>query len=79
MAFADIGELHHALESNAVTLHAKIQGSLTRPSIRDGKPVSKIYDTTPGPHAHWRDPAEKRQRALRHRQSGDDQEEHLSR
>ena len=41
MAFADIGELHHALESNAVTLHAKIKGRY-KTVDQDGKPVSKI-------------------------------------
>ncbi len=47
MAFADMGELHHALETKAVTLHAKIKGRF-RSVDHDGKPFSKIYETTPG-------------------------------
>ena len=47
MAFADMGELHHALETKAVTLHAKIKGRF-RTVDAEGKPVSKIHDTTPG-------------------------------
>src|SRR5690348_731646 len=47
MLFADMGELQHALESKAVTLHAKIKGRFKTVDA-EGKPVSKIYDTTPG-------------------------------
>ncbi|MBN9009874.1 MAG: DNA-directed RNA polymerase subunit beta', partial [Rhizobiales bacterium] len=47
MVFADMGELQHALESKAVTLHAKIKGRF-RTVDKDGNVVSKIYDTTPG-------------------------------
>src|SRR6187401_1091543 len=47
MMFADMGELQHALETKAVTLHAKIKGCF-RTVNADGKVVSKIYDTTPG-------------------------------
>src|SRR6478752_6537427 len=47
MVFADMGELQHALETKAVTLHAKIKGRF-RTVDADGKPVSHIYDTTPG-------------------------------
>ncbi|KAI1694176.1 RNA polymerase rpb1, domain 1 domain-containing protein [Ditylenchus destructor] len=47
MVFADMGELHHALENKVVTLHTKIKGRYKSVDA-DGKPVSKIYDTTPG-------------------------------
>ncbi|NTE67226.1 DNA-directed RNA polymerase subunit beta', partial [Agrobacterium tumefaciens] len=47
MAFSDIGELHHALENKVVTLHAKIRGRFKTVDA-DGKPVSKIHETTPG-------------------------------
>ncbi|WP_455477385.1 DNA-directed RNA polymerase subunit beta' [Bartonella sp. B41] len=47
MAFADIGELHHALENKVITLHTKIKGRFKNIG-KDGKEVSKIYDTTPG-------------------------------
>ncbi|WP_455475566.1 DNA-directed RNA polymerase subunit beta' [Bartonella sp. B17] len=47
MAFADMGELHHALENKVVTLHTKIKGRFKNVD-KDGKEVSKLYDTTPG-------------------------------
>ena len=47
MAFADMGELHHALETGAVTLHAKIRGRFKTVDA-DGNPVSQIHETTPG-------------------------------
>jgi DNA-directed RNA polymerase subunit beta' len=47
MVFADMGELQHALETKAVTLHAKIKGRF-KTVDQDGNVVSKIYDTTPG-------------------------------
>src|SRR5690606_38905581 len=47
MAFADMGELHHALESKVVTLHTKIKGRF-RTVDAEGNEVSKIYETTPG-------------------------------
>lgn len=47
MAFSDIGELHHALENKVVTLHTKIKGRVNNMG-KDGKVVSKLYDTTPG-------------------------------
>ncbi|GAA0601614.1 DNA-directed RNA polymerase subunit beta' [Paenochrobactrum glaciei] len=47
MVFADMGELHHALESKVITLHTKIKGRYKTVDA-DGNPVSKIYDTTPG-------------------------------
>jgi DNA-directed RNA polymerase subunit beta' len=47
MAFADIGELEHALASKAVTLHSKIKWRW-KGLDEDGKPVVRIYETTPG-------------------------------
>jgi DNA-directed RNA polymerase subunit beta' len=47
MVFADMGELHHALETRSVTLHTKIKGRF-KTVDKDGNLVSKIYDTTPG-------------------------------
>lgn len=47
MAFSDMGELHHALENKVVTLHAKIRGRFKSVDA-DGKPYTKIYETTPG-------------------------------
>ncbi|AQX21219.1 DNA-directed RNA polymerase subunit beta' [Bartonella sp. CDC_skunk] len=47
MAFADMGELHHALENKIVTLHTKIKGRF-KDLNKDGEVVSKLYDTTPG-------------------------------
>ncbi len=47
MIFGNVAEIHHALDSKAVTLHAKIKGRyITRDA--DGNWVSYIYDTTPG-------------------------------
>ena len=47
MAFADMGELHHALENKVVTLHTKIKGRYISRD-EEGNDVPKIYDTTPG-------------------------------
>ncbi len=47
MVFADMGELHHALETKAVTLHTKIKGRFKTVDA-DGNPVSKVHETTPG-------------------------------
>ncbi|MBP0573035.1 DNA-directed RNA polymerase subunit beta', partial [Mycobacterium tuberculosis] len=47
MAFSSMGELTHALEAEAVTLHSKIKGRIFAVD-RDGNTVSKIYETTPG-------------------------------
>lgn len=47
MAFADMGELHHALENKIVTLHTKIKGRVKNIG-KDGQAVAKLYDTTPG-------------------------------
>src|SRR3712207_453190 len=47
MLFGNMGELHHALESGAVTLHAKIRGRYKTVDA-EGKQVSQIHETTPG-------------------------------
>jgi len=47
MAFANIGEVEHALSSGSITLHTKIKGRYIGVD-ENGNPVSKIYDTTPG-------------------------------
>ncbi|MDA4843874.1 DNA-directed RNA polymerase subunit beta' [Hoeflea poritis] len=47
MIFADMGELHHALENKVVTLHAKIKGRF-KTVDEEGNEVSLIHDTTPG-------------------------------
>jgi len=47
MAFGNIGELHHALEAKAVTLHSKIRGRYIGVDVAGNK-TSKIYETTPG-------------------------------
>ncbi|MCI5075475.1 DNA-directed RNA polymerase subunit beta' [Oricola sp.] len=47
MVFSDMGELHHALETEVVTLHTKIKGRF-KTVDEEGNPVSYIFDTTPG-------------------------------
>jgi DNA-directed RNA polymerase subunit beta' len=47
MAFGSIAEIQHALDSKAVSLHARIKGRFNTVDDK-GKPVSYIYDTTPG-------------------------------
>jgi len=47
MAFSDIGELEHAIANRSVTLHSKVKGRFKTVGA-DGKPVSNIYETTPG-------------------------------
>ncbi len=47
MVFADMGELHHALENKVVTLHAKIKGRFKTVDA-EGNEVSAIFETTPG-------------------------------
>ena len=46
-AFADMGEIEHALNEKVITLHTKIRYRWEGLG-EDGKPVSKIYDTTAG-------------------------------
>jgi len=47
MMIADMAELEHALDSGGLSLHAKIKARFESIS-EDGKPASKIIDTTPG-------------------------------
>ncbi len=47
MAFGSIGEIEHALAAKAITMHTKIRGRY-RGIGSDGKPMSHIYETTPG-------------------------------
>jgi DNA-directed RNA polymerase subunit beta' len=47
MAFANIGEIEHALFAKSITLHTKIKGRAWT-FDENGKRVSKIFDTTPG-------------------------------
>ncbi|MGD0719540.1 MAG: DNA-directed RNA polymerase subunit beta' [Roseiarcus sp.] len=47
MAFADMGEIEHALAAKAVTLHAKIKGRAWTFDA-EGNRVAKLFDTTPG-------------------------------
>ena len=47
MIFRDVGEILHAIEAKAVTLHAKIKCRYH--TVDDaGKPVTKLVDSTPG-------------------------------
>ena len=47
MAFANMGEIEHALHAKAITLHSKIKGRAWTYDD-NGVRVSKIFDTTPG-------------------------------
>jgi len=47
MAFANQGEIEHALAAKAITLHTKIKGRAWTYNEK-GQRVSKIFDTTPG-------------------------------
>jgi DNA-directed RNA polymerase subunit beta' len=47
MAFANMGEIEHALAAKAITLHTKIKGRAWT-FDENGKRLSKIFDTTPG-------------------------------
>jgi DNA-directed RNA polymerase subunit beta' len=47
MAFVDIGEIEHALNSGAVTLHAKVKARYHTVD-GDGNPISGVVETTPG-------------------------------
>src|SRR5918998_643759 len=46
-AFSDMGELEHALAEKVVSLHTKIRYRW-KGLGEDGKPVTKVYETTPG-------------------------------
>ncbi len=47
MAFANVGEIEHALEVGAVSLHAKVRARHTTIG-EDGAPVTQVVETTPG-------------------------------
>jgi DNA-directed RNA polymerase subunit beta' len=47
MAFANMGEIEHAIAAKSVTLHSKIKGRAWTYDA-EGKRVAKIFDTTPG-------------------------------
>ncbi len=47
MAFANIGEIEHALQAKAVTLHSRIKGRAWT-FDGEGQRVQKIFETTPG-------------------------------
>jgi DNA-directed RNA polymerase subunit beta' len=47
MAFANMGEIEHAIAAGALTLHAKIKGRAWAYEA-NGERVGKIFDTTPG-------------------------------
>src|SRR5208337_4836368 len=47
MAFADMGEIEHALQAKAVTLHTRIKGRAWT-FDGEGQRVQKIFETTPG-------------------------------
>ena len=47
MIFGSIAEIQHALDAKVLSLHAKIKGRF-RTVDEKNKPVSHIYDTTPG-------------------------------
>ncbi|GAK46764.1 DNA-directed RNA polymerase subunit beta' [Tepidicaulis marinus] len=47
MVFADVDEIHHALESKSVTLHAKVKVRWKTVDA-DGNEVTMLVDTTPG-------------------------------
>jgi len=47
MAFGSVGEVRHALEAGAVTLHARVRGRF-RSRDAEGKEIVELVDTTPG-------------------------------
>ncbi|PLX37013.1 MAG: DNA-directed RNA polymerase subunit beta' [Hyphomicrobiales bacterium] len=47
MLFGNMAELHHALDSGAVSLHAKVRGRFKTVDA-EGNQVSAIHETTPG-------------------------------
>ncbi|MGP8263055.1 MAG: DNA-directed RNA polymerase subunit beta', partial [Rhodoblastus sp.] len=47
MAFANMGEIEHALFAEAITLHTKVKGRAWTYD-ENGKRVAKIFETTPG-------------------------------
>ena len=47
MAFGSVGEVRHALEAGAVSLHAKVKGRFTSVDA-EGNEIVELVDTTPG-------------------------------
>ncbi|MBL8564348.1 MAG: DNA-directed RNA polymerase subunit beta' [Hyphomicrobiaceae bacterium] len=47
MVFGSVGEIRHALEARAISLHAKVKGRVTSYD-EEGKPYTEIAETTPG-------------------------------
>jgi DNA-directed RNA polymerase subunit beta' len=47
MAFSDLGEIEHALQTGVVTMHTKIKGRVKSMGL-DGELYSQIVETTPG-------------------------------
>ena len=47
MMISSMGEMHHALENNVITLHTKIK-SRYKSFDAKGKPTSEVFETTPG-------------------------------
>ncbi|MSP52068.1 MAG: DNA-directed RNA polymerase subunit beta' [Alphaproteobacteria bacterium] len=47
MTFNDVGEVHHALEAGAVSLHARVKGRFRTVDAAD-QPIVQRIDTTPG-------------------------------
>ncbi len=45
--FGGVAEVQHALDSGVVTLHTKVRGRFTSVG-REGEPITKVYETTPG-------------------------------
>jgi DNA-directed RNA polymerase subunit beta' len=46
MAFRDLAEVIHAIDSKQVSLHAKVKARVR--VVRDGKPATMVIETTPG-------------------------------
>ena len=76
MAFANIGEIEHAIFAKSITLHTKIKGRAWTYD-ENGERVSKIFDTTPGRMMLGQLLPEACQDSLRRRQQADDQEGNL--
>ncbi|MGE0233392.1 MAG: DNA-directed RNA polymerase subunit beta', partial [Flavobacteriaceae bacterium] len=47
MVFGSIAEIEHALDSKAVTLHAKVKARFESLDA-EGNPMTRVYETTPG-------------------------------
>ena len=47
MMISSMGEMHHALENNVITLHTKIKSRYKSVDAK-GNPTSEVFETTPG-------------------------------